>query len=232
MHLTVPSLPRIAGLVGLAAGWVLGLVAAPAIAVDLEGRLLLESRRSKDADPRSAVISFEPAANARAPEPSADFAVSTVRKDFSPRVLVVPVGSTVRFPNEDPILHNVFSVSGANRFDLGLYGRGESSETTFEHPGVVKVYCNVHPDMVANVVVLDTAHVARPDREGRFVLRDLPSGEGTLTIWHERAESLVRTVRLPLDGPLEVALELNRPRVPKHFNKFGKPYSKRRGRRY
>lgn len=217
----------------------LGILAAamPAIGIELQGRLVIDDNRSKDADPREAVISFVPAgggrtAGAATPEAGGEHTLTTVRKDFSPRVLAVPLGATVRFPNEDPILHNVFSVSGRNRFDLGLFGRGEAGEKTFEHAGVVRVYCNVHPDMAASVLVLDTPYVARPAADGRFTISGLASGEGTLTVWHERAESLVRTIHLPLDGALTLELELSRPRVPSHLNKFGKPYDKRRGRRY
>lgn len=71
---------------------------------------------------------------------------------------MVPAGSTVRFPNQDSILHNVFSVSRANRFDLGLYRRGEGKSATFRQPGVVRVFCNVHHSMVAYVVVVETPH--------------------------------------------------------------------------
>src|SRR5437899_663487 len=75
-------------------------------------------------------------------------AMTSEHKKFHPRLLAVPVGDAVAFPNQDPIFHNVFSVSGENRFDLGLYRRGKSKEKTFEKPGLVRVYCNIHPQMV------------------------------------------------------------------------------------
>ena len=159
--------------------------------------------------------------------------IVTDRKEFRPRALTVPVGSTVRFPNQDVILHNVFSVSGRNRFDLGLYRRGEGKSATFEHPGVVRVFCNVHQSMVAYVVVVDTPFYTTPDADGRFRLRSLPAGPGTLTVWHERAEPYSRQLTLPLTEPLEVTLRVSKPRVPRHTNKFGKPYARRRsGRSY
>ncbi len=89
-------------------------------------------------------------------------------KAFTPHVLAVPVGSTVDFPNDDPILHNVFSVSGENRFDLQLYKRPKSGSWTFQKPGVVRVYCNIHPQMSAIVLVTDSPHVAKTAADGSF----------------------------------------------------------------
>ena len=80
------------------------------------------------------------------------------KKEFSPHVLVIPAGSTVSFPNHDPFNHNVFSVSEPNQFDLGLYGRGEAKGYTFTSPGLVRVFCNIHPRMVAFVLL----QAARP----------------------------------------------------------------------
>ena len=157
----------------------------------------------------------------------------TVRKRFEPQVRAVPLGSTVVFPNQDPILHNVFSVSGENRFDLGLYRGGESGEKTFEAPGVVKVFCNVHHSMSAYVVVLETPHYTSPETSGDFVLSDLPAGGGTLTVWHAQTELATRQIELPASGPIAIRLEITKKRFPKHTNKFGKPYSrKRRGKAY
>ena len=148
-------------------------------------------------------------------------------------MLAVPKGSTIRFPNEDPILHNVFSVSGENRFDLGLYRKGdEGKEHTFEAPGVTQIFCNVHHDMAAYVMVLDTPFFTSPERDGDFVLADLPAGRGTLHVWHERTELHTSEIELPLAGPLEIELIITRERVPKHRNKFGKPYPRRPRERY
>ncbi len=86
----------------------------------------------------------------------------TVRKEFLPRVLAVPAGSKVRFPNQDPILHNVFSVSGENRFDLGLYKQGEAKEAHLLQAGMVNVFCNVHHSMVGYIAVLETPFTRAP----------------------------------------------------------------------
>jgi len=114
--------------------------------------------------------------------------LTTRRRQFEPRVLVVQAGTEVIFPNDDPILHNVFSSSPENRFDLGLYGRSDGKTHRFDSPGLVRVFCNVHPAMSAHIVVVGSTHYSQPDRQGLFVLTDLPPGSGRLTVWHERAE--------------------------------------------
>jgi plastocyanin len=157
--------------------------------------------------------------------------MATRGKEFEPRVLTVPRGSTVAFPNRDPILHNVFSVSDPYRFDLGLYGGGDSESVTFDRPGVVRVFCNVHHEMVGYVLVLDTRHSARPDAQGRFRLTGLPAGEGELTVWHEQAEPWTRRIRIPA-GTVAVRLELTKPKIPPHRNKFGRSYRRFGRNRY
>ena len=203
--------------------------------VELRGTVVLaKSAGSKSSrEVRTSQITFTPEAAVAVAPPTEPFEIVTVKKEFSPRALTVPVGSTVRFPNRDVILHNVFSVSGKNRFDLGLYRRGEGETVTFEHPGIVRVFCNVHHSMVAYVLVAETPFATSPDVEGRFSLAGLPAGPGTLTVWHERAEPFSRRLTLPLAEPLEVRLEVSKPRVPRHSNKFGKPYARKRsGRSY
>ncbi len=203
-------------------------------AAELRGKVQLFDH-GKDKTPgeiASTVVYFTPDRRTPAPPLAQPAEVVTVRKEFSPRVSVVPQGSMVRFPNQDPILHNVFSVSGNNRFDLGLYGRGQAESATLRHPGVVRVFCNVHHSMVAYVLVLDTPFFTTPDPQGSFVLRDLPVGKGTLTVWHERSEPATQTLEVPSTQPLVVRLELTKPRVPPHQNKLGKPYERKRGSAY
>lgn len=208
------------------------LVAAPAAAggVTLQGSVELLQRRGSES-PESVVIYFTPRGGGPAPSPG-EYEVVTASKEFLPRVKVVPVGSTVAFPNQDPILHNVFSVSGGNAFDLGLYPRGPGESVRFEEPGVVRVFCNVHQAMVAYILVLETPHSTLPSREGRFRLEGLPPGPGTLTLWHERAEPSSLELTLPVEEPLELTLELTRPRVPRHLNKHGQPYTRDGRRQY
>ena len=205
------------------------LLAAPAAAEELRGRLQLVGKGGKGAakgsDVRQALVWFEPASPV--PASPSTFIMTTRDKQFVPRTLTIPVGSRVRFPNEDVILHNVFSVSGENSFDLGLYRRGKGKEQKFDQPGLVRVFCNVHHSMVGYILVLQSPYVATPDAEGRFVLTGLPKGPGRLTVWHEQAEPASMDVQVPRAEPLAPRLEIVRPRIPPHLNKTGKSYSTR-----
>lgn len=163
--------------------------------------------------------------------PAEPLLMKTYRKAFDPRVLPLVVGSTVRFPNRDPILHNVFSLSRGNSFDLGLYGPGDGASHTFETTGLVRIYCNVHQSMVAHVLVLDTPHFTMAEQDGTFTLAGLPPGPGVLYAWHERAERVAsRALTVPMASPVALELTLTGRRVPDHRNKFGQRYGGRRGR--
>jgi plastocyanin len=149
-------------------------------------------------------------------------------KAFLPRVVVIPVGGTVEFPNDDPIFHNAFSVSGENRFDLELYKRPKVGAWTFKHPGVVRVYCNIHPQMSAVVLVRDNAFFTKAGKDGSFALEGVPAGRYTLKAWHERAPSEASLeISVPVDGqaPARLALDGSGFRRVQHKNKFGKDYS-------
>ena len=105
---------------------------------------------------------------------------------FVPHVIAVPVGSVVDFPNDDPIYHNVFSLSKAKSFNLGRYPKGESRPVKFDKAGVVKVFCDIHSHMSATVIVFNHPWYAIPDENGRFELVDVPPGDHEITAWHER----------------------------------------------
>lgn len=138
-----------------------------------------------------------PAAATRGPRTAS---IEQRNERFLPRVLPVLVGATVAFPNLDPIFHNVFSLSAAKTFDLGRYPRGASRSVTFDRPGVVQVFCHIHSDMSAVVLVLDTPAFAVPDRDGRYRIDGVPPGEYTLVAWHERAAPVKRRVRVTAGG--------------------------------
>jgi plastocyanin len=103
---------------------------------------------------------------------------------FIPRVLPVVVGTTVEFPNNDKAWHNVFSASEAKKFDLGLYGPGKSRSIAFDKPGVVRILCNVHPDMEAYVVVQGHPYFGASDKKGNYQIKDVPLGKYRIEIWH------------------------------------------------
>ncbi|HVW85280.1 MAG TPA: carboxypeptidase regulatory-like domain-containing protein [Bryobacteraceae bacterium] len=115
---------------------------------------------------------------------------------FDPDLVVVPVGSTVSFPNLDPIFHNVFSLSKAKPFDLGNYSKGQTRYVTFAKAGIVYVNCHLHPNMAATIVVTPNEWCAKADRAGRFELRDLAPGQYTVVAWHKSAGFFRKTVRI------------------------------------
>ena len=127
---------------------------------------------------------------------------------FSPRVLAIQVGTTVEFPNRDPIYHNVFSVSPAKRFDLGKYAQGHSRRVRFDKPGLVNVYCDIHSDMAAWVYVVPHHVFAQASASGRFALPDVPAGHYTLVAWHPDHGEKTFEVDVPAKGDATVTVHL------------------------
>jgi len=198
--------------------------AARAEAGTVRGRVQLAEKDGRaSADLADAVVWVEgPKARPR----PASATVAMKNKAFLPRVVVVPVGGTVEFPNADPVFHNVFSASGENRFDLDLYKRPKSGVQTFQHPGLVRVYCNIHPQMSAFVVVRDNPFWARPAADGSFAIEDVPAGSWTVKAWHERGGETSVPLTVEASGAQEVTLALDAARFKRapHKNKFGKDY--------
>lgn len=110
-----------------------------------------------------------------------------INRRFSPETLVIPVGSRVSFPNDDPIFHNVFSLSGPKTFDLGNYPKGDTRVVVFPEPGIVYVNCHLHPNMSAAIVVAPNRWNTKADRDGHFALKDVPAGKYTIVAWHRTA---------------------------------------------
>lgn len=207
-------------------------VAAAQTGARVAGRVaMLEKGGRSSPDLAAAIVSLEGAAPAARPI-TVDIAISD--KEFVPRVVVVPVGSDVRFANRDPFDHNVFSTSDSNQFDLGQYGRGEVKGHVFTHPGVVRVFCNVHPRMVAFVSVMRTRLFTQPANDGSFAIADVAPGVYTLRVWHERSPEVVRELRVatasaPPDA-LQLELDARGFRWMPHKNKYGKDYPTNAGR--
>lgn len=152
-------------------------------------------------------------------------------KTFSPHVLPILVGTTVAFPNYDPIFHNAFSNYNGQIFDIGLYAPGTSRSVTFQRAGIVRVFCNIHPSMSAVIVVLRSRYFAESDKTGVYEIGGVPRGEYRLHIFHERStehtlRSLVRPVDIgdvPLKLPLISVSESGYVPLP-HKNKYGLNY--------
>lgn len=127
---------------------------------------------------------------------------------FNPRVVVVPVGGSVAFPNLDRVYHNVFSVSPASRFDLGKYPRGQSRSVKFTRVGVVNVFCDIHADMAAFIVVVPTRAWSRPNESGDYKLSGLPPGRFRLHWWHPDFPAGEAEVVVPATGDLQLDVNL------------------------
>jgi plastocyanin len=125
---------------------------------------------------------------------------------FSPRVLVVRVGTSVRMPNNDRVLHNVFSFKDGKRFDLGLYPVGQSRTVTFDKAGVSRVFCNIHPNMAAYVVAVNSTHYAVANDRGEFTMAAAAPGTYTYHVWRPGSEPITGEVRILADNRLELAL--------------------------
>ncbi len=199
------------------------------------GRIvILEKDNKSSPDLSDAVLYLESPATVTTAAKPVTLEIAITDKTYAPHVVVVPVGSTVRFPNHDPFNHNVFSVSEPNSFDLGLYGRGEAKSYTFTHAGLVRVYCNVHPRMVAYVLVMENRYFAQPGNDGTFAIDNVPSGRYRLHVWHERIASEVIKDVSPDGGgreaELQIALNARGYKWQAHRNKYGRNYPTNAGR--
>jgi plastocyanin len=177
------------------------------------------------AQPSTAVVYAEPLDGA-APRKPGTFSLAQKGKAFVPRVLAVPVGSTVTFPNQDLIYHNVFSLSAPTPFDLGLYRDGASKSQTFTQPATYRVFCNIHPQMTALIAVVPTSYVTLADANGAFSL-DLPPGRYKLTAISERAAMTSQEIKVGATGLAAPAMTLDETQIQTtHKNKFGQDYPK------
>jgi plastocyanin len=126
--------------------------------------------------------------------------IKQLDREFSPDLVVVPVGSTVSFPNLDAIFHNIFSLSKPRSFDLGNYSKGETRTVTFPAPGIVYVYCHLHPNMSATIMVSPTQWSVRANADGHFLLPDVPPGKYSVVAWHKAAGFVRKTVTVTESG--------------------------------
>jgi plastocyanin len=153
-------------------------------------------------------------------------------KSFQPHLLVVPVGATVDFPNRDPFFHNVFSLFDGKRFDLGLYEAGSTNSVRFDRLGVSFLFCNIHPEMSAVVVAVDTPYYGISDRTGHVSIVNVPDGKYEMHVWYERSlpEDLKRLARsVTLSADKSSLGTINVPENPSftsgHKNKYNQDYT-------
>ena len=154
------------------------------------------ARDSADIDERRNIVVYIERVPSGATELTKTAALRQHGERFVPHVLPVVRGTTVAFPNDDPLFHNVFSLSHAKAFDLGRYARGSARSVTFDRTGIVQVFCHIHSDMSAVALVLDNPYFAVPDAEGRYTIPDLPPGDYTVVAWHERIRPITHRMHL------------------------------------
>jgi len=202
-------------------------VAAPLAAATVSGKVNFIMKRGQTPVINETVVWLQPAAARAAARPPAKFQMTTRGKTLVPHVLAIPVGSTVDFPNDDPISHNLFSLSSASTFDLGLYRRGAGKSHKFDAPGIVNVYCNVHPTMSAVIHVMPTPYYAFADANGNYAIPNVPAGKYRLVAWNEQGGETAANVDVGPAGAANVALTLDssKYKAASHMNKVGKPYT-------
>lgn len=217
------------------AGWSLSTEPVQAPTAIVTGTVSVARKPGTRGDSADAAISLKPlagpvtggATDERRPRPK----MLQRNKQFSPRVLVVPAGTVVDFPNLDPFFHNAFSLFEGNRFDLGLYERGTTKSVTFSKPGICYIFCNIHPEMSAVVVVVDTPYYAVSNPAGEFTIAHMPPGRYALSVWHARNKpanprEFPREVTISAGtsdlGPIRL-VESDQVMAP-HMNKYGHEY--------
>ncbi len=165
-----------------------GLAWAQDVTVTARVELMNNKKATKAPEAEDVVVWLVPASGGARPGAFHQNQVPRLvqhNKSFEPHVLVVPVGSVVAFPNRDPFFHNVFSLFEGKRFDLGLYEAGSTRDVHFDKPGISYIFCNIHPEMSAVVIALDTPYYGISDARGQVIIANVPSGKYTLRVWYE-----------------------------------------------
>jgi plastocyanin len=214
---------------------------AAAQTVDVKGTVSIVPKdrgKTGKVDQSSVVVWLKPAgsspdSHAASQSPARPrFEMRQSHKRFEPRILPVPAGSVVWFPNLDPFFHNVFSLYDGNRFDLGLYEAGASHSVTFNRPGICFIFCNIHPEMSAVVVVVEGPYYAVSNAAGQVLIPNVPPGRYRVYAWHERARSatpqaLPPAIDVSPDSRMMPTISLveSLDLIAPHKNKYGHEYS-------
>jgi plastocyanin len=208
--------------------------ALPLAAANITGKIAFVTKRGQNPVAAETLVWIEPVGS-RAPRVTpSTFQIVTRNKTLVPHVLAIPAGSTVTFPNDDPISHNLFSLSSNNAFDLGLYRKGAGKSQKFDTPGIVNVYCNVHPNMSAVIQVMATPYFAFADGNGNFTVTNVPAGKYRLLAWNEQGGQAEVPLEIGSASPPAIAMTLDSRnyRVTQHMDKAGKPYKAPSSREY
>ena len=188
----------------------LGLILVPVLgagAAETSGTVRGTVTVTKQKSSADAVISIEAAGLAVTP-PAEPVRIDQKGFRFIPHITVVVPGTTIRFLNNDPEPHNVYSPEG--RYNLGTWPTGETRDHVFDKPGIYTQLCNIHPDMLAYVVVLETPHSAVTDEEGRFEVQGVPPGQYLVWAWHEKKDGLEQEITVEAGQVLDLDLVIER----------------------
>ena len=173
----------------------------------------------------------EPATMPMVPARQTTYRLVQKNKMFTPHLLVVPTGSQVEFPNQDPFFHNVFSLFNGKRFDLGLYESGTSRSVRFDREGASYIFCNIHPEMGAIVLALSTPYYGISGVNGAVLLHNVPPGSYRLNVWSENGQpvnpDLSQKIVQVLTEPIhlgDITLQPKADPLANHKNKFGEDY--------
>jgi plastocyanin len=222
---------RLGRIIG-AASVVATLVAGSALAEDsnVHGTVRVLHHAEGDGDSADVVISLTPAQAGGMVRPGSAARLMQKNKKFIPHVVVVTQGTEIEFPNQDLFFHNVFSIHQGKTFDLGLYESGAARKVKFSQPGVSYIFCNIHPQMSAVVVVLRTRYFALTDAEGNFQISHVPPGRYKLAVWYELSPDSELTSQgkeievVSGDNAIDRILLHSTDAPPEHPNKDGDPY--------
>ena len=203
------------------------LLAIQLPATPVNGTVAFASRRGQHPVATETLVWLEPLNGAKMPRRTPENVQMVTRgKMLVPHVLAIPVSSTVSFPNDDPISHNLFSLSTGNSFDLGLYRKGAGKSEKFDAAGLVNVYCNVHPNMSAVIHVMATPYYAFANASGKYSI-DAPPGRYRLVVWNElggTADSSIDVGPAGVSGNVALTIDSRNFRQQQHGNKLGQPY--------
>ncbi len=221
--------------------FLVGLCLAPMPAsfagVTVSGRVSVTGG-SKKAKPSPAVVWLTPLSDPAGPVPELSDQASPYRlvqkgKEFHPHLLIVPAGTMVEFPNLDPFFHNVFSLFDGKRFDLGLYEAGSTRSIRFSRPGISYIFCNIHPEMSAVIIAVNTPYFGISNASGEISIPNVPPGRYRLEVWREAAlpeelKKLGREITISQDNSSLGIFHFDDSgrNMMVHKNKYGREYDK------
>lgn len=223
---------RICALLICSAGWLCGNAYAQEVTLSARVKVIENDRSLESLHAENVVIWLTPIGAPAVTKfvPKQPLRLTQHNKSFEPHLLVVPVGAVVQFPNHDPFFHNVFSLFEGKRFDLGLYEAGTTRNVSFDRPGISFIFCNIHAEMSAIVIALDTPYYGISNRKGEIVIPRVPVGQYTMRTWSETAlpenlNALTREVAVSANSTNLGILQITGGTTSTaHKNKFGMDY--------